>query len=374
MSLSRRKMLLAMAAAGAASGCGVTGAALANRAGISSGNFAVRKQPKQDRPRTGSGTEKATSELFTKETEEAVARGLAHLARKQVQTGGNRGAFGSTGYSAGVATTGLAGLAFMCGGFAPNEGKFGKHVDRCAEFIMRNTRQSGYIARADNLVHENMYGHGFAMLFLAEAYGMSLKEEVGEKLEKAVDLTCKCQNGAGGWRYKPEPQSADLSITVCQIMGLRAARDAGIHVPDEVREKCIKYVKDSHAKDGSFRYTIGGHSTFAMTAAGVTSLYSAGIYDGELVEKALEYLNRYKPPSSGGESHFFYGHYYAVQAMWHAGGDYWNEWYPAIRDLLLKRQQSNGSWNCPMAGPEFGTAMASIILQIPLNYLPVFAP
>ena len=37
--------------------------------------------------------------------------------------------------------------------------------------------------------------------------------------------------------------------------------------------------------------------------------------------------------------HYFYGHYYAVQAMWTAGGDYWAEWYPAIRDELIRRQQ-----------------------------------
>ena len=33
--------------------------------------------------------------------------------------------------------------------------------------------------------------------------------------------------------------------------------------------------------------------------------------------------------------HYFYGHYYAAQAMWTAGGDYWAEWYPPIRDELL---------------------------------------
>lgn len=374
MDINRRKMLVASAIAGTSLGTG--GALLARgnmRTGVS-GKKPVRSATvTKDRER--SPNEKSAAELFTKETETAVGRGLAFLGRKQLQSGANRGTFGNNGYAAGVAVCGLSGLAFMCGGNAPGEGKYGKHVDRCVEFLLRNTRETGYIARTDNLVHENMYGHGFAMLFLSEAYGMTMKTEVGEKLRKAVDMTCKCQNSAGGWRYQPRPQDADLSITVCQIMGLRAARDAGIHVPDEVREKCIKYVKDSqNPRDGSFRYTINGHSTFAMTAAGVTSLYSAGIYEGEAVKKALDYLKKHKPPSSGSSNHFFYGHYYAVQAMWHAGGEYWNEWYPAVRDYLLKKQQSNGSWNSSMAGPEFGTAMACIILQIPLNLVPVFSP
>ena len=44
------------------------------------------------------------------------------------------------------------------------------------------------------------------------------------------------------------------------------------------------------------------------------------------------------------DAHFFYGHYYAVQAMWHAGRDRWQHWYPAVRDELVKRQKPDGSW------------------------------
>ena len=111
-----------------------------------------------------------------------------------------------------------------------------------------------------------------------------------------------------------------------------------------------------------------------MTAAGVTSLYSAGIYEGEQIDKALKYLIKFKPSEVQRGGHYFYSNYYAVQAMWHAGGDYWNQWYPAIRDQLVKTQAGDGSWASSEAGPEFGAAMGAIILQIPLNYLPVFSP
>ena len=319
--------------------------------------------------------EKSPAELITPATQRAIDRGLALLARRQIKSGRMKGAMGTSGYSAGVATCGLSGLAFMCGGNAPGEGKYGKQVNNCIDYILNNVRDSGYIAVKDNRVHENMYDHGFAMLFLSEVYGMTHKTEVGEKLRKAVALTCKCQNNLGGWRYSPTKSDADLSITVCQIMGLRAARDAGITVPDEVRKKCIEYVQKSQNGNGSFRYTMrGGHSTFAMTAAGVTSLYSAGIYEGDQVTKALKYLMQHKPSGSGFGGHYFYSNYYAVQAMWHAGGKYWNEWYPAIRDQLVKNQGSDGSWPSSEAGPEFGAAMACIILQMPNNYLPVFSP
>jgi hypothetical protein len=321
-----------------------------------------------------------TSEALTPETQRAVDRALTWLAKRQIGSGGSKGAFGTGGYQGGVAVCSLGGLAMMCSGSAPGQGPFGKNIDRCAEFLCSCVGETGYISQP-NFGQDNMYGHGFATLFLSEYYGMSdrtdLDATVGDKLRKAVKLTCQCQNDAGGWRYQPQKSDADLSITICNIMGLRAARDAGIHVPDPVRSKCIDYVKKSQNSDGGFRYQIsyGGGSTFPLTAAGICSLYSAGIYDGEQIEKGLAYLMKYKPNSGAGHTgYFFYGQYYAVQAMWHAGGKYWREWYPAITDVLLKKQGPDGSWPDSEVCPEFGTAMACIILQMPNNFLPIFTP
>ncbi len=336
--------------------------------------LALWNQPLAARDRKASPNEKSPDELVNPAAKRAVEKGLAYLQRTQVKTGRNRGAFANASMASGVATCSLSGLAFMCGGHVPGEGKFGKSVDMCVEYILKNVRETGFIEVRSAGVNENMYGHGFSMLFLSQAYGMTQRPEIGEKLRKAVKLTCETQNNQGGWRYQPRKSDADLSITVCQIMGLRGARDAGIDVPDEVRTKCIDYVKNSQNKNGSFRYTMqGGHTTFAMTAAGVTSLYSSGIYEGEAIEKAIKYLSKSKPSGGGQGAHFFYGNYYAVQAMWHAGGEHWNTWYPAIRDNLLKKQNADGSWQSSAAGAQYGTAMACIILQIPFNYLPVFS-
>lgn len=324
-----------------------------------------------DRPRS--------ADLITNDTQRAIDRGLSWLSKRQLPSGRNEGAFGHGGYPGGVAVASLSGLAFMCSGSPPGQGPFGRNIDRAVKFVTSCVQESGFIS-VPGVGQDNMYGHGFAMLFLAEVYGMSdrpdIDRTVGDKLRQAVKLTCQCQNDAGGWRYQPVKSDADLSITICQIMGLRAARDAGLHVPDEVRNKCIDYVKKSQNADGGFRYTItSGDSSFPLTAAGVVSLYSAGIYDGEPIEKALKWLMNHVPGKSTASSgYFYYGHYYAVQAMWHAGGEYWQTWYPAIRDTLLGKQAGDGSWPDGEAGVEFGTAMACIILQMPNNYLPIFSP
>ena len=176
--------------------------------------------------------------LVDARTRKAIERGLKFLVRKQIKTGNLKGAMGQGGYAGGVATCGLSGLAFMCNGSAPGEGKYGDEIDRCVEFMIKSTNETGYVST--NAGSENMYGHGFATLFMAQAYGMSPKKELGEKLRKSIKLIVDIQNAQGGWRYRPVKSDADLSITICQIMALRAARDAGINVPDETRKKCIE--------------------------------------------------------------------------------------------------------------------------------------
>ena len=57
--------------------------------------------------------------------------------------------------------------------------------------------------------------------------------------------------------------------------------------------------------------------------------------------------------------------------MWHAGGDHWKKWYPAVHDALVSRQRDDGAWTDSICN-EYGTAMACIVLQMPNNYLPIF--
>ena len=117
------------------------------------------------------------------------------------------------------------------------------------------------------------------------------------------------------------------------------------------------------------------------TAAGVVALYSAGVYKGEAVQKGLDYLMRNCRPGNMAQHpfrhdfrdiqlHYYYGHYYAAQAMWIRGGDDWLQWYPAIRDELVQKRSAQGCWTDSI-GNEYATSMALIILQMPNNYLPI---
>lgn len=325
-------------------------------------------------PRPGISPE-VNAELFTPAAKQAVEAGLAWLARRQQ----SKGAIGSGQFAENIAVSSLAGLAFMAGGSQPGEGPYGANLDRLLEFVLDNVSATGYCVVMRSTSHGPMYDHGFGTLFLAEAYGMTRREDIREKLRKAVDLIVRSQNEQGGWRYQPQRvQDADISVTICMIMALRAARNAGLHVPKGCVEKCIEYVRRSQNADGGFRYMLPGGtpSAFARSAAGVVALYTAGVYEGRDIDRGLDYIQQFTPGRGGGgfsrrDSHYFYGHYYAVQAMYTAGGDRWPRWYKAVRDELVERARPDGSWTDSTCG-EYGTAMACIILQIPLNFLPIF--
>jgi hypothetical protein len=185
-----------------------------------------------------------------------------------------------------------------------------------------------------------------------------------------------------------------MSITVCQVLALRSARNVGITVPERTIRDAQRYVRLSavqrgdygnryggfspYNEGGAFRYQLRGHSraTFALTAAGVTTLHAAGIYDDPIIDDAFDYLNgRMGEFNSSFRGHYFfyYGHYYAVQAYYTAGGQRFERYFPRLRDLLLSQQQSSGAWPCNTGpGEAFSTAVATLILQIPYQYLPIF--
>lgn len=338
-----------------------------------------------DKPATPDGIAAHANEVrgdeITPAQKRSVERGLAWLADHQAADGSFRGA---AGRHSGV--TALAAISLMEAGNLPGRGKYGENVSRALKFVLGSCQESGLIVAED--AQSPMYGHGFATLFLGEVYGMTGDDSVKESLQKAISLIERSQStqpgNEGGWRYQPVPYDADISVTICQVMALRAARDAGIYVDPGVMERAIKYVQECQNPDGGFSYMArmggGTGSGFGRSAAGVASLYYAGHFSGTDLDRGLKYLKQYTPGRNANsatpemmdmEGQYFYGNYYSVQAMFLAGGDYWKNWYPGIREQLIARQNQGGSWSGEVT-EDYCTAMALIILQMPNRYLPVF--
>ncbi len=328
--------------------------------------------------------EKPSNSELTDQAIKAINGGLAYLAKEQDEKTGAW--ISNVGYKLNetyrvtnpgkphVGVTSLACLAFLASGHLPKQGKYGENVRRGLNFILSAVQpQTGYITKHGT----RMYSHAFATLFLAEIYGMTGDILVRDKLEKAVGLIMECQNSQGGWRYEPIAMDADMSVTVCQVQALRAARNVGIRVPRKHIERAIYYIQRSASTSGGFKYQALpselSRVTFSTTAAGVAALYGTGVYDDSLIEKSLDYLLHPPFDDPHPDPHhyfFFYGHYYAVQAMYMAGGRYWDRWFPYIRDELIRTQNTDGSWysNVGRVNP---TAIATIIMGLPYQYLPI---
>src|SRR5687768_14620825 len=94
---------------------------------------------------------------------EAVAKGLTFLA-VAVKAGEHEGPR-ATG---GVAVASLSGLALLQSGSAPDAGPRRGEVTQCLELVLSSAQETGLLA--GDTTQGPMYGHGFGMLFLAEAH------------------------------------------------------------------------------------------------------------------------------------------------------------------------------------------------------------
>jgi squalene cyclase len=301
-------------------------------------------------------------------TRKATAKALEWLASQQHSDG----SWGEGRYPHNTAVTSFALLAFLSQGHLPGQGLYGPEVSRGARFLLASARSDGYLVGSRG---GNMYCHGMATLALAELWGMTGDDEVKPVLEKAVDLTVRSQTKEGGWRYDPAPTGHDISVTIMQMMALRAAKNSGLHVPDLTIRRAIEYIGRCHdSRSGGYTYQPGSREPgFARTAAGICVLQLSGQYDAKEIGRAVEYLEKQEKESK----HFWYGQYYAAHAMHQVGGKKWEEWYSKTRSRLLSKQQPNGSWQGGLGsddgvGPAYQTAISVIILSVPLNYLPIF--
>jgi hypothetical protein len=324
-------------------------------------------QPVPDRP-----------PLIDERAEQAISKGLAFLARTQIRNGSWRSGTRYGSYP--VAMTSLAGMALLGGGNTPVEGEYAANVRRAVDYLLGCTTSTGLISQPGE-EQRAMYGHGFAMLFLAEAYGMeqdiTRQKRIKRALTEAVELTGRAQSNWGGWYYGPNDRSDEGSVTITQVQGLRAARNAGIKVPSKIIDKAVAYIEKSANADGGIRYTARGRGSSLppITAAAVAVLYNAGDYDNPIAVKALEYMEKRmqgRPVRALGSGHKFYTMLYLSQAMFQAGDKKWNDYFPEIRDDLVKTQAADGSWNGDGVGTTYGTAIAITTLTLPYRYVPIY--
>lgn len=292
--------------------------------------------------------------------EQMFKKGLAFLAKSQKPDG----SWGdSVGDEPGV--VGLVVMAYLAHGEDPNYGPHSGTIKKALDFILEGQRaDNGYMG-------SSMYSHGFATLALAESYGVVNDDRLAGALQKAVDLIVSSQarNPRGAWRYSPDSQDADSTVTGCQLVALYAARNAGIPVPNEAFEKGHRYMEQCRAQSGGYGYTSPHRTNPTLTSIGSLCLSLANEDDTPKFRQTTEFL---KGKLNYRDTHYpYYFEYYMSQALFHADEAVWENWNVNNIRYLATLQAPDGSF-IGNRGPTFSTAGALLSLALNYRYLPIY--
>ncbi|WP_165700600.1 prenyltransferase/squalene oxidase repeat-containing protein [Alienimonas californiensis] len=321
----------------------------------------------------------------------AMDKAVAYLLTQQREDGA------ITDKGTPTAMTSLSIMALASVGVTPADPTpEGTAMRKALDYVLdeKRVQEDGYFGRDDG---SRMYGHGIITLMLSEMLGMGANAEqdrlIRERLENAIAVILRAQSqpkdarNQGGWRYERDSKDSDLSVSVWQVMALRSAANDGLDVPPEAIAEAVDYLRRSYdspvARDGTpddrvsgFTYEPErGNPTYAMTAAGLLAMQVCGQYEDPRVTGAAEWLTA-RPPQWK-DKWFSYGTYYYAQGMYQRGGEFAPAAADAVRELLLERQEDDGSWLAENGsershGHVYATALSMLSLSVKYHYLPIY--
>lgn len=348
---------------------------------------------------TGKGTEgrggEARQALLRKykgtpESEAAVALALQWLASHQMPDGGwcfnhalapqCNGACRNPGdmAEARIGATGMALLPFLGAGQTHKTGKYKDNVNAGLFFLARNmkvTPKGGELWEKGG----RMYSHGLASIALCEAYAMTHDRDLHDYAQAAINYICYAQDTiGGGWRYE-ERTPGDTSVVGWQIMAMKSADMAYLHVPPITVKKAIQFLDSVQANDGAnYGYTSPGQGDATSAIGLLCRMYLGWKKDNPALQRGVKFLSD-RGPSSGN----MYYNYYATQVMRHWEGEEWDNWNNVMRDQLVNSQAKGGheagSWymhkgdhGSDKGGRLYCTAMATMVLEVYYRHLPIY--
>lgn len=318
-------------------------------------------------------------EAIPRDVREMYDHGLQYLAETQSDDGG----WAAT--QEGPGTTGLGLMVFLASGEDPNFGRYRNHVRRALRNIISSQDPStGYLGGGVSQ-HRSMYHHGFAMLALAEAYGTVDETDlwagsqtadgrsIGAALELAVRaaITSQKKNPHGAWRYSPDSNDADTSVSGAVLVGLLAARNAGIEVPDASIDQAISYYTSMTSDSGQVAYSGMGSSGDSLARSSIAALVYALAHRKDLpqYEATVRYLTSRleQQPTAWPE----YTLYYQSQALFQGDVEAWEKWNQLLIRKLKASQRQDGSFDGQL-GPSLSTSMSLLALALNYRLLPIY--
>jgi hypothetical protein len=305
----------------------------------------------------------------TKESEEAVARGLKWLVGRQHPKNGN---WSCRDPKLNEAATALALLPFLGAGESSTTGPYARTVSKGLLFLRsRQDRKEGFIGQG--------YTHALATIALCEAYGLTGDPHLKKSAQEAINYIVRVQHAGGGWRYRPG-EAGDTSVTGWFFSALKAGQMVGLEVPKSSLDRVYHFLDSVAGPAGGFGYTGPGRLPTCTAIGSLCRLYQGwdlaqpNLADG--VDFVLSQPFDVPKPS-------IYHRYYATQVLYHVGGERWNTWNPKIRDLLIATQDRlpdpklQGSWTADLdihgnvGGRVLTTSLSLLTLEVYYRHVPL---
>ena len=237
-----------------------------------------------------------------------------------------------------------------------------------------------------------MYSQGLAAIALCEAYGMTRDSRVGGPAQAAIRFIQSGQNVQGGWRYIHGCDDCDTSVYGWEMMALKSALMAGLHVDPITLEAGRKYLALASARDagrsdseelGMFSCTPGGGPTSCMSSVGLLICqYMGESRTSPVITGGVQYLMANLP---GKAQRNIYYWYYATQVMHNLCDSDWDTWNRKIRRILVESQCktgcASGSWDPLLpdkdawggaGGRLMVTSLSALTLEVYYRYLPLY--
>lgn len=312
---------------------------------------------------------------ITKDAEASIDKGTKWLI-KAIRRDGGVGV--DIGAPPDIGCTAIVGLALLSQGSSPIGGEHAQEVDRILGFILRAVAQmpNNNITSETGTLLQRKVGdqvHTFlAALFLSQVIGDCHDEdEVKAALEKLTHVIATHQQKDGTWGSQ---SWAPMLGTVTGWIALRSAFSAGFKVEasaEKTADALLKQIKELRGQNQGWM-----HNLYKNTC-GIRVLYSMGrekdaIYQ-ESIKEVLQLVkaNDQAFQQAGGEDYIAF--HFITECMMHQTNGLWEEWYPMMRDKLVRHQNADGSWtghHC-ITCRTFCTACALLTLQAPKRYLAI---
>lgn len=296
----------------------------------------------------------------SRQTEAAVERGLAYLAKTQEPDGRWNIAKGGGQGGHDVGATAFALLSFYGRGQRHDqECQYQENVARGLEWMLSQQDRATGDLRGPQPQHNAMYDHGIASLALIEAYGVTKDTELRPRAIAAIEFMGSSQHPAGGWRYQPG-EAGDLSVAGWYIMALASAKMSGIPVPAAILDGAGKFL--ASMRGGEFGGSYGYTNSPGKQDSGRHGMNAAGFFCSQLLGASPNGVRSHESArivgNSGLKDPDLYYIYYGTLAAYQNQGPLWRGWRQAMQQGFLKAQEPDGSW---VSGGSHGGAMGRII-------------